>query len=210
MLVTTWHYEPVGTSASAANVERGGRPVWSWPQGISATGIAVGIAGTPRVLTLSASGVELEVSSRELDWRVRSIGPVLPVIPNFIGGGMEPEPTLALHLHVAQCDEPVRVLLDRTRVRTADGTVHALRACLAGDAAWDGASPEQAAPLAEDPTLERGGGLWIAFDLRHTELDAFELELAFATARGAPLEATLGFTRSQATSYVLAWWPPAE
>ena len=208
MLATTWHYQPAHASVRGAKVELGGRPVWSWPQAFEPWGLGLGISGTPRVLTLSEQDVAIEVSSREIDWRVHSLGPVLPVIPNFIGGGMEREPTLALHLHVAECAAPVKVLLGRTRVTTAGGDLHEIHACLTGDDAWGYESPARAAPLAEDPLLKRGGGLWIAFDVQHAELDAFELELALESEGAAPIEATLAFERSNATYYVLAWWAP--
>lgn len=166
------------------------------------------MTGSPRVLTLSDGELELELSSRELDWRVHSIGPVLPVIPNFIGGGMEPEPTLALHLHVAECAAPVKVLRVRTRVKPADGAVLGTLTCLAGDAPWTHESSEPAALDHEDPILRRGGGVWLVFDVECAGVDAFELALALETERGAPIEAAFTFERSNATFYVLAWWAP--
>jgi hypothetical protein len=121
-------------------------------------------------------------------------------------GGSVVEPTLALHLHVASCRDPVQVVLARTHVVTAEGATVAVRACVPGDENWSQEALDRAEVLAADPILKRGGGLWLVFDAEHANVSAFELTLALESGGRTPIEARIAFERSQATFYDLMWF----
>jgi hypothetical protein len=204
VLATTHFFTPLQEAASGAQIDVGGRPVWSFPA-LASWGLCLGLFGGSQVATVGDGTFEVEVSSRELEWAVHSIGPVLPLIPNLMFGGAVVEPTLALHLHVEHCRDPVRVVLARTHLVTAEGATVAVRACVPGDEPWSDEVLGSADVLASDPLLKRGGGLWLVFDAEHGSVSAFELTLALESASGTSVEAHLPFERSQATYYVLMW-----
>jgi hypothetical protein len=183
----------------------GGRPVWGFPT-IAYWGLCLGLVGGSQVATVSDGSFEVEVSSRELEWAVHSIGPVLPVLPNLMFGGPVVEPTLALHLHVASCREPVQVVLARTHLVTAEGATVEVRACVPGDEEWTHEALDRAEELTADPILKRGGGLWLVFDAEHASVSAFELSLALESEGRAPVACRIAFERSHATLYDLIWF----
>jgi hypothetical protein len=204
LLATTHYFTPLQEASSGARIDVGGRPVWSFPA-VAYWGLCLGLFGGSQVATVGDGTFEVEVSSRELEWAVHSIGPVLPVIPNLMFGGAVVEPTLALHLHVASCRAPVQVVLTKTHLVMADGATIAVRACVPGDEAWSDEALDRAEGCASDPILKRGGGLWLVFDAEHAGVNAFELTLALQSTQGTPVEARIAFERSHATFYDLIW-----
>jgi hypothetical protein len=204
LLATTHYYTPLQEASSGAEIEVGGRPVWTFPV-VSYWGLCLGLWGGSQVATVGDGTFEVELSSRELEWAVHSIGPVLPVLPNLMFGGAVVEPTLALHLHVASCRKPVQVVLARTHLVTAEGATVEVRACVPGDEAWSGEALDRAEELASNPILKRGGGLWLVFDAEHAKVSAFELTLALESDGRAPVESRIAFERSHATFYDLIW-----
>ena len=204
LLATTHYYSPLQKASSGPEIEVGGRPVWAFPT-LAYWGVCLGLWGGSQVATIGNGSFEVEVSSRELEWAVHSIGPVLPVLPNLMFGGAVVEPTLALHLHVASCREPVQVVLARTHLVTAEGSTVEVRACVPGDEEWSHEALERAEALSSDPVLKRGGGLWLVFDAEHASVSAFELTLALESDGRAPVEARIAFERSDSTFYDLIW-----
>src|SRR5688572_28168008 len=205
VLATTHFYAPRQEASSGAKVVPGGRPVWIFPA-LSYWGLCLGLVGGSQVATIRDGDFEVEVSSRELEYAVHSVGPVLPVIPNLIFAGPVPEPTLALHVHVDRCREPVRVVLEGTHLVTAEGATVGVQACVPGDAEWSHEASERMEVLGTDPVLKRGGGLWLAFEAEQAGVASFELTLALVSGAGSPVEVRIPFERSHASYYVLIWF----
>jgi len=205
VLATTRYYAPLQESSSGAHIAVGGRPVWAFPT-IAYWGMCLGLFGGSQVATVGDGSFEVEVSSRELEWAVHSIGPVLPILSNLMFGGPVVEPALALHIHVATCRDPVQIDLARTHLVTAEGATAAVRACVPGNEPWSDEDLETADMPDSDPTLKRGGGAWLIFDAEHPNVNAFELALALESGRRAPVEARIAFERSHATFYDLIWF----